>query len=93
MQKVNSYFCDTSWVLSTEDIIKISENHYYKALEQGVSQQNARDILPLCTYTEIWSGWQPFALENMLTERTAIGTQWELRQTALAIKDLINENI
>ena len=91
MQKVNSYFCDTSWVLSTEDIIKISENHYYKALEQGVSQQNARDILPLCTYTEIWSGWQPFALENMLTERTAIGTQWELRQTALAIKELINE--
>ena len=91
MQKVNSYFCDTSWVLSTEDIIKISENNYYKALEQGVSQQDARDILPLCTYTEIWSGWQPFALENMLTERTAIGTQWELRQTALAIKELINE--
>lgn len=91
MQKVNSYFCDTSWVLSTEDIIKISENHYYEALEQGVSPQNARDILPLCTYTEIWSGWQPFALENMLTERTAIGTQWELRQTALAIKEMIGE--
>ena len=91
MQKVNSYFCDTSWVLSTQDIIKISENHYYEALEQGVNPQNARDILPLCTYTEIWSGWQPFALENMLTERTAIGTQWELRQTALAIKELINE--
>ena len=29
------------------------------------------------------------ALENMLTERTAIGTQWELRQTALAIKEMI----
>lgn len=91
MQKVNSYFCDTSWVLSTEDIIKISENHYYKALEQGVSPQNARDIIHPCAYTEIWSGWQPFALENMLTERTAIGTQWELRQTALAMKELINE--
>ena len=91
MQKVNSYFCDTSWVLSTEDIIKISENHYYEALEQGVSPQNARDIIHPCAYTEIWSGWQPFALENMLTERTAIGTQWELRQTALAIKELIGE--
>ena len=89
MQKVNSYFCDTSWVLSTQDIIKISENHYYEALEQGVSPQNARDIIHPCAYTEIWSGWQPFALENMLTERTAIGTQWELRQTALAIKELI----
>lgn len=91
MQKVNSYFCDTSWVLNTEDILKTSENHYYQAIEQGVKPQDARDILPLCTYTEIWSGWQPFALENMLTERTAIGTQWELRQTALAIKELTNE--
>ena len=91
MQKVNSYFCDTSWVLSTEDIIKISENHYYEALEQGVSPQNARDIIHPCAYTEIWSGWQPFALENMLTERTAIGTQWELRQTALDIKEMIGE--
>lgn len=64
---------------------------YNDAIEQGIKPQDARDILPLCTYTEIWSGWQPFALENMLTERTAIGTQWELRQTALAIKELINE--
>ena len=66
---------------------------YNDAIEQGIKPQDARDILPLCTYTEIWSGWQPFAWENMLAERTAVGTQWELRQTALAIKDLINENI
>jgi thymidylate synthase (FAD) len=91
MKDVKSYFADTSWVLNTEDILKTSENHYYQAIEQGVKPQDARDILPLCTYTEIWSGWQPFALENMLTERTAIGTQWELRQTALAIKELIAE--
>ena len=64
---------------------------YNDAIEQGIKPQDARDILPLCTYTEIWSGWQPFALQNMLTERTAIGTQWELRQTALAIKELIAE--
>ena len=75
----------------TEEIIQIVENHYYQAINQGISPQDARDILPLCTYTEIWSGWQPFALENMLTERTAIGTQWELRQTALAIKEMIGE--
>lgn len=76
---------------NTKDIIQLNINHYYQAIEQGVKPQDARDILPLCTYTEIWSGWQPFALENMLTERTAIGTQWELRQTALAIKELIGE--
>ena len=68
-------------------------NLYNYAISKGISPQDARDCLEFCTYTEIWSGWQPFALENMLTERTAIGTQWELRQTALAIKDLINENI
>ncbi len=93
MKDVKSYFADTSWVLNTEDILKTSENHYYQAIEQGVKPQDARDILPLCTYTEIWSGWQPFALENMLKERTAIGTQWELRQTAIAIQELINEEI
>ncbi len=64
-------------------------NLYNYAISKGISPQDARDCLEFCTYTEIWSGWQPFALENMLTERTAIGTQWELRQTALAIKELI----
>lgn len=73
------------------ELIDMCSNFYDAAIEDGVKPQDARDILPLCTYTEIWSGWQPFALENMLTERTAIGTQWELRQTALAIKELIAE--
>ena len=93
MKNIKSAFQDTAWTISTQELIQSSVDHYYEAIENGVKPQDARDILPLCTYTEIWSGWQPFALENMLTERTAIGTQWELRQTALAIKDLINENI
>lgn len=73
------------------DIIYICYEQYNIALKNGIKPQDARDILPLCTYTEIWSGWQPFALENMLTERTAIGTQWELRQTAIAMQELIKE--
>lgn len=76
---------------TTEELILFCQNHYEMLINSGVAPQDARDILPLCTYTEIWSGWQPFALENMLTERTAVGTQWELRQTALAIKELIGE--
>ena len=80
----------TEWIYPASLLQSIQE-HYYKLLDRGIKPQDARDILPLCTYTEIWSGWQPFALENMLTERTAIGTQWELRQTALAIKELIGE--
>jgi len=77
--------------IATEDIFNIAIEHYEEAIKNGIKPQDARDILPLCTYTEIWSGWQPFSLENMLTERTAIGTQWELRQTALAIQELIGE--
>ena len=96
MKEVNSYFygdenSSCKYKVGTEELIKAQVRHYDTAIESGVKSQDARDILPLCTYTEIWSGWQPFALENMLTERTAIGTQWELRQTALAIKELINE--
>lgn len=91
MKNIKSAFLDTAWTISTQELIQISVDHYHEAIENGVKPQDARDILPLCTYTEIWSGWQPFALENMLTERTAIGTQWELRQTALAIKEMIGE--
>lgn len=81
----------TEWIYPASLLQSIQE-HYYKLLDRGIKPQDARDILPLCTYTEIWSGWQPFALENMLTERTAIGTQWELRQTAIAIQELISES-
>ena len=77
--------------ITTQQLIDDSVEHYFQALEQGVKPQQARYIIHPCVYTEIWSGWQPFALQNMLTERTAGGTQWELRQTALAIKELINE--
>ena len=91
MKNIKSAFQDTTWTISTQELIQISVDHYHEAIENGVKPQDARDILPLCTYTEIWSGWQPFALENMLTERTAIGTQWELRQTALAIKEMIGD--
>ena len=92
MDGMSGYETDFANTKNTQKILKILANHYDFLIEDGVKPQDARDILPLCTYTEIWSGWQPFALENMLTERTAIGTQWELRQTALAIKELINEN-
>jgi len=88
-----SYYTEQNQTISlySEEIIDICANHYYKLIEEGVKPQDARDVLPLCTYTEIWSGWQPFALENMLKERTAIGTQWELRQTAIAMQELIKE--
>ena len=95
IKEIYSYYTEQNETISlyTEEIIDICVHHYYKLIEEGIKPQDARDILPLCTYTEIWSGWQPFALENMLTERTAIGTQWELRQTAIAMQELINDKI
>lgn len=91
MDGMSDYETDFTNTKNTQELLQILANHYDYLIADGVKPQDARDILPLCTYTEIWSGWQPFALENMLTERTAIGTQWELRQTALAIKELIAE--
>lgn len=88
---MSDFETDFSNTKNTQELLQILSNHYDYLIADGVKPQDARDILPLCTYTEIWSGWQPFALGNMLTERTAIGTQWELRQTALAIKELIDE--
>lgn len=92
MDGMSDYETDFTNTKNTQELLQILANHYDYLIADGVKPQDARDILPLCTYTEIWSGWQPFALDNMLKERTAIGTQWELRQTALAIKELIGEN-
>lgn len=42
----------TEWIYPASLLQSIQE-HYYKLLDRGIKPQDARDILPLCTYTEI----------------------------------------
>lgn len=64
-------------------------NQYRQLLDMGLAREVARDVLPLSTYTE-WT-WK-IDLHNLLKFlglRTAPDAQWEIRQYALAIKELI----
>ena len=74
---------------NTSEVINICLNHYKQALEQGVKPQEARRIIPQAAYTQIWGAFQPKQLENYFKLRLDESSQWEIRQTAIAMKELI----
>ena len=78
-------------LFETDDLIDICLHHYYRALEQGVKPQEARRIIPQAAYTQIWGAFQPKQLENYFNLRLDESSQWEIRQTAIAMQELINK--
>ena len=69
----------------TDVLIKLCEDHYKVALENGVKPQEARRIIPQAGYTQIWGAFQPSQLKNYLELRLDKASQWEIQQTALAM--------
>ena len=76
---------------TAQDIIDISLKFYKQALEQGVKPQEARRIIPQAAYTQIWGAFQPKQLDNYFKLRLDESSQWEIRQTAIAMQELIND--
>ena len=76
---------------TTQQILDICLEHYYKALEDGVKPQEARRIIPQAGYSQIWGGFQPTQLENYFKLRLDSHAQWEIRKTAEAMKELLGE--
>lgn len=75
--------------VSTEDLIDVCLRHYKQALKQGVKPQEARRIIPQAAYTQIWGAFMPKQLDNYFKLRLDETAQWEIRQTALAMEELI----
>ena len=75
---------------STEDIIDVCLNHYYKALDSGVKPEEARRILPQAMMTQIWGAFQPSQLDNWFKLRLDKHAQSEIRMVAQAMQELIN---
>lgn len=75
---------------TTQDVIDLCVEHYYKALEDGVKPQEARRIIPQAAYSQIWGAYLPTQLENYFKLRLDSHAQWEIRQTAEAMKELLN---
>ena len=74
---------------TAQDIIDISLKFYKQALDQGVKPQEARRIIPQAAYTQIWGAFQPKQLENYFKLRLDESSQWEIRQTAIFMRELL----
>ena len=77
---------------STEDIIDVCLNHYFKAIASGVKPEEARRILPQAMMTQIWGAFQPSQLDNWFKLRLDKHAQLEIRCVAQAMQELINGN-
>ena len=74
-----------------KDLIKQSEDLYFELLENGVKPQEARRVIPQMGYTQIWGAFMPKQLDNYFKLRLDEHAQWEIRQTAIAMQELIGK--
>ena len=51
--------------------------------------QEARRVIPQSAYTQIWGAFMPKQLDNYFKLRLDKHAQWEIQQTAIAMKELI----
>ena len=91
-EKMSSLELDWPFDESTiRDIIEGCLRAYNTAIAAGIKPQEARRIIPQAAYTQIWGAFQPKQLENYFKLRLDESSQWEIRQTALAMQELINK--
>ena len=67
-------------------------NHYYEhLLKVGVAKEQARSILPLNQYTEVYWTASFQAIMNFIELRDESTAQWEIQQYAKVMKDMMFE--
>jgi thymidylate synthase (FAD) len=64
---------------------------YNKLLELGIAKEQARIILPLNQFTEVYWTASFQAIMNFIDLRDDAHAQWEIREYALAIKEFMYE--
>ncbi|MEZ4692395.1 MAG: FAD-dependent thymidylate synthase [Ignavibacteria bacterium] len=64
---------------------------YQKLLDLGVAKEQARMILPLNQYTEVYWTASFQAIMNFIDLRDEATAQWEIREYAIALKELMME--
>ena len=70
-----------------ENILKV----YQELLDIGVAKEQARMILPLNQYTEVYWTASFQAIMNFIDLRDESTAQWEIQQYAKAMKELVSE--
>jgi len=72
-----------------KSFLQISEDYYNKLLELGVAKEQARIMLPLSSYTEVYWTASFQAIMNFIELRDEPTSQWEIREYAKALKELM----
>ena len=65
-----------------------AKNHYEELLKQGVGKEQARCILPLNQYTEVYWTASFQAVMNFVELRDEKTSQWEIQEYAKVVKEL-----
>ncbi len=65
-----------------EHNLTIALNGYKNLIDMGEKPENARAVLPLATYTKIWSAFQPDSFDNFIKLRTKSSAQSEIIELA-----------
>jgi thymidylate synthase (FAD) len=60
---------------------------YNALIESGCKPQDARAVIPVTSYTEVWGAFLPEQLKNFISLRTETATQRETRSFADTIND------
>tara|TARA_Y100000588_G_C13989604_1_gene810870 strand:+ start:97 stop:801 length:705 start_codon:yes stop_codon:yes gene_type:complete len=68
-----------------------SQDCYNKLLEAGVAKEQARCVLPLAQYTEVYWTASFQAIMNFIELRDEPTAQWEIREYATALKELMHQ--
>ncbi len=63
--------------------------NYEELIEYGVCKEQARMVLPLALYTEVYWTASLQAVAHFLVQRLDPHAQWEIREYAKAVKELI----
>lgn len=78
---------------SADDIFNYAMNEilnsYQKLLDLGVAKEQARMMLPLNQYTEVYWTASFQAIMNFIELRDEATAQWEIREYAIAMKELM----
>lgn len=62
---------------------------YQRLLELGVAKEQARTVLPLNQYTEVYWTASFQAIANFIDLRDEPTAQWEIRQYAIAMREMV----
>ena len=72
-----------------QTFLKVTQHYYTKLLELGVAKEQARIMIPLSQYTEVYWSASFQAIVNFIELRDEPTAQWEIREYAKALKKLL----